>query len=278
MAVDSLDKILDSFGNGCQSFPFIKKTTISGSVAGFPMSLWTVNGQPGPGLVPTTPVALNSASQGALKLQVPSGGKKLHLAGSSIHLGALQSFEIHDRLAHMAGLNATLTTAQTVGLNLHSSGLGATENLAERIVKSDFSVVQWWLEIYSDIGSTSRTFTFTYTTDTGVTGQTTALSYTGAASNNARMFPINPGDTHVGIRSIDSVQLSGTTGTAGNFGVTATIQRAELKVPLVQQIDMMDWTSHNLPIIYDNSCLFFMSLANTTTVQPPRGVLTFIEG
>lgn len=45
----------------------------------------------------------------------------------------------------MGGLNGTLTTAQTVGIDFSAL---SSDNMAERIGDANYSDIQWWLEWY----------------------------------------------------------------------------------------------------------------------------------
>ena len=119
-----------------------------------------------------------------------------------------------DRLGHMGGLSGTVTSAQTVSGTLTTpSGTGRCA--------SNGSDVLWFLEWYTATGSTGVTATITYTNQSGTSGKTTTVSIPASTSSDT-LIPINvlaSGDTS--IQSIQSVTLSGSTGTAGNFGVTA---------------------------------------------------------
>jgi len=108
--------------------------------------------------------------------------------------------QIHDRLAHMGGLNGTLTTAQTVGVDVSVSALDSRRG------DSSYSDVQWWLEWYTATGSTAVTATVSYTNAAGVSGKTTTV-YIAASLAASRMLPII-GSGGEFIKSIQSVTLS----------------------------------------------------------------------
>jgi hypothetical protein len=76
-------------------------------------------------------------------------------------------------VAHFGGLNGTLTTAQTVSLDL--STLLATDNINLRKGDNNYSDVQWWLEWYTATGATAVTATIAVTYNDGTTGNLTAL-------------------------------------------------------------------------------------------------------
>jgi hypothetical protein len=115
-----------------------------------------------------------------------------------------------DLLNVSGGLNGTLTTAQTTNLptaalTRYTSGEGVMAGIV----------------IYTIIGTTATTVTISYTNSAGTSGRTsTATTFGGGFYREVGLLipiPLQAGDT--GIRSIESVTVAGTTGTAGNFGV-----------------------------------------------------------
>lgn len=180
--------------------------------------------------------------------------------------------EIHDRFAHMGGLNGTLTTAQTVSLDL--STLGATNNISKRIGGTDYSDVQWWLEWYTATGATAVTVTVNVTYNDGTTGALAAASL--AATRPAGfMLSLNAlvpaAASGKFIRAVNTVTLSATTGTAGNFGVTATRPRMTLAAPIANMKFVADWAQLGFPKIFNESCLFPIVLTSTTSTGTVRG-------
>jgi hypothetical protein len=78
------------------------------------------------------------------------------------------------------------------------------------------------LEITTAVGTTATTATVSYTNSSGTAGRTSpAITFGGTNDrqvNQVQMIPFQVGD--VGVRSVESVTLAATTGTAGAFGVT----------------------------------------------------------
>jgi hypothetical protein len=115
-----------------------------------------------------------------------------------------------DLLNVSGGLNGTLTTAQTTNLptaalTRHTTGEGVMAGIV----------------IYTTVGTTATTVTISYTNSAGVSGRTsTATSFGNTGFREAGVLlpiPLQAGDT--GVESIESVTVTATTGTAGNFGV-----------------------------------------------------------
>ena len=162
--------------------------------------------------VPTTSVALNKDSAQSMgSIPAISSGRLTFLGGrfntSTFGAGGML---LVDLLNVSGGLNATLTTAQTTNLptaalTRYTSGEGVMAGIV----------------VYTQIGSTATTATISYTNSAGTSGRTsTATSFGGTNFREAGILipiPLQAGDT--GVESIESVTVTATTGTAGNFGV-----------------------------------------------------------
>lgn len=272
MAIESTDALIQALGNNSSRI-ILDKASIASQTAGSFCSLWRAIGQPGQGAIPTTTATCNNTTIGAINFTqqtapATSYGAYLDLATGN----AAMTLEIHDRLAHMGGLNGTLTTAQTVNLDLNT--LGATDNITERKGDSNFSDVQWWLEWYTATGATVVTATVNVTYNDGTTGALTAQSLA-ATRPASHMIPLNSlipsASSGKYIRGVVSVQLSATTGTAGNFGITATRPRMVIASPIANMKFTADWAQLGLPNIVNSSALFPIVLTPTTSSGTIRG-------
>jgi hypothetical protein len=162
--------------------------------------------------VPTTSVALNKDSAQSMG-SIPdiSTGRLTFLGGrfntSTFGAGGML---LVDLLNVSGGLNATLTTAQTTNLptaplTRYTSGEGVMAGIV----------------VYTQVGNTVTTVTISYTNSAGVSGRTSTATTIGAGFYREVglliPIPLQAGDT--GVESIESVTVTATTGTAGNFGV-----------------------------------------------------------
>ena len=272
MAIDNIDVLVQALGNNSSRI-ILDKASIASQTAGSFCSLWRATGQPGQGAIPSTTATCNNTTIGAINFTqqtapATSYGAYLDLATSN----AAMTLEIHDRLAHMGGLNGTLTTAQTVNLDL--STLAGTDNIDTRKGDSNYSDVQWWLEWYTATGATVVTATVNVTYNDGTTGALTAQSLA-ATRPASHMIPLNSlipaASSGKYIRGVVSVQLSATTGTAGNFGITATRPRMVLSSPIANMKFTADWAQLGLPNIANSSALFPIVLTSTTSSGTIRG-------
>ena len=269
--ITNRDQLIDALANNSSRI-VIDKASIASTVAGQYHSLWRATGQPGQGAIPAAAATCNQSTTGCLTFKQQTAPATSYLAYlEAASSNSVVTAEVHDRLMHMGGLNGTLTTAQTVGLNFN--GVTA-DNMAARIGDANYSDIQWWLEWYTDTGATVVTATVAVTYNDGSTGNLTAVSL--AATRRASfMQPLNglipAGVAGKFIRAVNSVTLSATTGTAGNFGVTATRLRGTLFMPIANAKFSADWASLPISTIPNSACPFIAVLASTSSTGTLRG-------
>ena len=171
---------------------------------------------PALGSNPTTSVALDKTSLFSMSPIPDATGNQLRILGAQVN-----SFDpsvatnrgtlvVVDMLNLSSQLSGTVTTEQTTNLptaalTRHTSGVGVT----------------CALYVFSQVGSTATTFTVKYTNQSGTQNQVSTATALGATGNREAgrviVVPLAAGDT--GVRSVESVTVTATTGTAGNFGV-----------------------------------------------------------
>ncbi len=218
-------------------------------------SVWTI--APDAGAAPSTAVVPTRATAGALGQFNSTGTQRLIQAVMSAALGS--AIIIADRLSHQGGLSGTVATAQTTNLptaalTRYTSGVGV------------FAAV----EIYTAIGTAAATFTVSYTNQAGTSGRTSIATSIGQANYNTALrvllIPLQSGDT--GVRSVESLTLSGSTGTAGNFGITLFKPLFVMPVVDVGSLQLLfDGLQMGLmPIIENDACLFFLASGATSNL------------
>ena len=271
MTITTRDQLIDALGNNSSRL-VIDKASISNAAAGQFHSLWRATGQPGQAAIPAAAAVCNNALTGALNFaQQTSPATTYGTWANAMCSNNATTLEIHDRLMHMGGLSGTSTGSQTVNLDLNAN-LGS-DNISARKGDANFSDVQWWMEWYTDTGSTAVTATVGVTYNDGTTG---TLSVALAATRRASlMIPLNgfipAAAAGKYIRDIDTVQLSATTGSAGSFGFTATRPRMTMPLPLANKMETFDWAALGMPEIFNSSCLMILQVASTTTTGTVRG-------
>lgn len=279
MTITSRDQLIDAMGNSSSRF-ILDKASIASQAAGNYVSMWRATGQPGQGAVPTTAAVCTTALTGAIGFAqqtapATSYGAYMEVVTSN----SAMTVEIHDRIAHMGGLNGALMTAQTVGIDL--STLLSTSNVEVRIGDANYSDVQWWLEWYTATGATAATATVAVTYDDGTSGNLTALSLAATrpasfmVSLNALIPAASSGKY---IRAVNTVTLPNPTGAAGNFGVTATRIRMASMCPVANLKTISNWADLGFPEIVNSACLFPVVLTSTSSSGTLRGGGKIIHG
>ena len=279
MTITTRDQLIDAMANN-SSRVVIDKASIANAAAGQFHSLWRATGQPGQGAIPAAAAVCSNALLGAIQFTQQTDPATSYLGiVESLNSNSAMTLELHDRLMHLGGLVGSVATAQTVGIDLDANL--ATSNLDARKGDANYSDVQWWLEWYSDTGATVVTATVGVTYNDGTTGNLTGVSL--AATRRASfMLPLNnlipAAASGKYIRGINTVTLSATTGSAGNFGVTATRYRAANFMPIANARFTSDWAALGLPEIPNSSCLQLLVLCSTTTTGILRGTGKIIHG
>jgi hypothetical protein len=271
MAITSRDQLINALANNASRF-ILDKATVASQAAGGYSSMWRATGQPGQGAIPTTAASPDSTTLGSIGFanQTPPASSYLaYLTFAGSIAGA--TLEIHDRLAHMGGLVFNSTSPQTTNLPLQLDTLGVP---AARYGEANFGDVQWWLEVYGNGGATASNATVNVTFDDNSTGNLGVVAVGGTLAVG-RMIPLDilrtSAQQGLNIKGINSVTLSASTGTAGNFGFTCTRTRAALPSYLANKSEVGDWAFLGLPEVANDSCLVPVVLCIGTSTGTVRG-------
>lgn len=279
MTITSMDALVSAMGNNSSRI-VIDKASISNATAGAYHSLFRATGQPGQGAIPSTAAVCDNTLLGAMQFNQQTSPATSYLAYTEAACSnSSVTLEIHDRLMHMGGLSGTVTTAQTVNVDIDANL--STSNLDARKGDANFSDVQWWLEWYTDTGATASNATINVTYNDATSGDLTVQAV-GGTVRASRMFPLNglipAAAAGKYIRDVNTITLSASTGTAGSFGVTATRLRGTLFCPVANAKWSANWTSIPLSEIYNSSALFPIIISGTTTTGTVRGGGKIVHG
>lgn len=253
------------------------KAALALQASGTPTSFWLATSGvslPAPGVAPTAAAICSSATTGAIQFVAPISGQNTYvhsLVFMSSNTGGEVDFS--DRLGHMGGLDSTLLTAQTVSLDISV----ATSNLVLRKGASDYSEVQWFLEWYVTTGVTAQIFTVAVTYGDGTTD---TITVTPGTSNIApgRMFSILPNAANKWIKSVQSVTCNVSSGTAGNFGVSAYRVLTVFDIASFTNFPTeRDWT-HNLCRVHDSACLVPIAIPSSAGSGSLTGEIHLVQG
>jgi hypothetical protein len=252
---------LNSIPLGLASAPTdsLNKVSAGSMLAGQYASLWLLASQPSAGAVPAAVAVCDATTLGAHALPSRSVGFSRSLAWLWVNLAnAGSNLIIEDRLSACGGLNATLITAQTCNVDISV----ATSNMVERVGATNYSECQFYLEWYTATGVTSTTFTCAVTYNDSTTGNIAVVIPASVAAS--RRYLIQPVNGKF-IRSVQTVTLTASTGTAGSFGVTAVRPITAVTNDIANKNATYDFASLGCPYVYDNSCVTTSMYCITTT-------------
>lgn len=243
MAFADYDAYKAAVANPRFRLPFNYAQIGSGSSAW--QSLFTVNGGASPG----TSRQCGRDTVGSLgaglmaSLSNPLFVTQTYVGNRYISSSVSQLRVLIDRLVDTAGLSGTVTTAQTTNLptpalTRYTSGLG----------------VMAALQVYSSLGATPQTATISYTNQAGTAARTSKAIEVPASAGAGRLMVASLQDGDTGVRSVEEVLLSGSTGTAGNFGVT--LFKPVMTLPLLMSNQTVpEFLAGRLPPLSDDACL-----------------------
>jgi len=274
MTIATVNELENALGARFSKYYSVKNEVAAGqAIVGAFQSYWTGTGFPNAGTAPGgTTVVLNHLSTGAIPFMQQTSPMQSYLAtfSATSSVGGT-TLEIHDKLVAISGFNGRDANQTVTGFNLNTV-LG-TNNIDARKGDANYSDVQWWLEWYVATGGTPTNITVNVTYNDGTTGNLTAIALT-ATIRASRMIPLDSAipaaDSGKFIRGVNSFALSADTGTNGNLGFTATRYRSSVYMPTPNKIYNNMWAETGLPEIYNQSCLFLMGLATSTTMGNVR--------
>lgn len=258
MAINTLDDLVAATA-GSKDLRLLKAS--STAVAGRLMSLWRVAGQPEVGAIPTAAAVCTSATTGASNFTNPGAGKTLYVVNvGSVFNSVAATTTILDRLVACGGLSGIVATAQTVN----------TPALTRR---TDGKRNRIFLEWYTATGATGVNVTASYTNQDGTSGKTTGTLALPATVTAGSMLELTLASDDTGVKSVESVTLSATTGTAGNFGVTIAAVLASVPSPLANLGYNFDAQALGLPVVENDACLQYAVTSTTTATGIAQAVV-----
>lgn len=262
--ITTRDQLIDGLSNKLNRF-IVDKASIANQTIARMCSLWRATGQPAQAIIPTSPAICTNSLLGSINYLNQVLPIKNYLAYASVTASNnLTNLEFRDRLVHNGGLLLNITTSQAItGLDLNTLNVGT-----QRLGEANYSDLEWFLEVYLDGGATASNATINVTYNDGTTGNLNVLAVGGTirAGNMFQLTTLIPtAKQGFFIRAINSVILSASTGTAGNFGFTATRNITSIDVNLSNKTEVRSWAQLGLPYIANDSCVFMTVFCSTTS-------------
>lgn len=282
MSITTVDQFHLANDSRYQEF-LVSKASLANSAAGQYFSLWTAAGLPAAGAAPggvgVGPIVPNNTTTGAILLSDALTPEENYI--SELEMTAanpMTTVEIHDRLAHQSGFSGIVTTGQIAAFDFNAI---SSSNASERKGDADYSDIQWWLEWYTATGATASNATINVVFNDGSSNNLTVVAV-GGTVRAGRMIPLNSlidtADQGKFIRGINSITLSASTGTAGNFGITATRYRCSILARTTNVRNRAIWEQLAFPQIYRQSALFPIVLTSTTSTGVVNSLVKVVRG
>lgn len=207
MAIQSTDQLIAALDSG-QPINLAKRAVLTTTkTTGDVYSLWWEGGIPIAGTVPTagSQDIPFSTGTGGSPFTNPTGGKNTYIGKLEASGYFMDAITLHDRI-WVGGFNGTITTLQSFADPFLNTTPANTLRLATG------AGAQLWLEHYTATTATT-TLTIIYTNQAGVT-KTTTFTVTSASARQMASFPIPLATGDTGVRRVQSVQLTASTGAA----------------------------------------------------------------
>lgn len=266
MALATYDEYVTAMAQRRQDLRY-SKASLANMAAGNLCSLWRATGYPAQPSTPGAAAATTDSTSGAAAFVNPGGGRTMYLGLAEATMSLAQSLRIFDRTIQMGGLSGTSVASQAVNTPALPRG------------QANGSDTRWFVECYTDLGATPQTLTVTYTDQDGNGAQTTTVAIP-ATLRAGTLLEILPGTGDTSIRSVESVQLGGSTGTAGNFGITAGREKvgARLSSYVAGIAAAKNGLDMGLPVVASDECLWIVVDCTTTTTGAVAVNLALCEG
>jgi hypothetical protein len=266
MAIDTLHQLINGLKN--KHSLIFNKASAANMIAGALATRWRSAGTPPLGVIPTSAALCDKNTLGSWNLPFIPPGKKMYLGQINVSQSILGQFILFDRLTHMGGLSGIITTPQTVNLDVSAAA-------AQERCQQQGCGVMWGLQTYVNLGGTASTATINYTNQDDVSGRITTVAIP-ATMRVDSFYPILPNDNDLIIKSIQTLQLSISTGTAGNFGITSRIKITDIPIDVTSKNFLADYASLALPELTGNECLELCMVCQTTSTGLLMGDISII--
>ena len=277
MTITSMDGLVA----GIIGYPTdLYKDAVTAEAAGVWHSGWYQTGNPGVSAAPSSGLA-GSAHAGTVaagvagQIPIPAalgGSTRIYLTRlSAAHTGNVGMLRIYDRLWTNSGITITTTTGQTV----NSVAFPARDQSAS----TSGAGVYVGIEVSSATGNGGAitNTTMTYTNSAGVGSKTATIASFPASAVVGTFIPFSLSAGDLGVRSIQTLTL-GTSYVSGTIHLVAYRLIAELPMPAANTGFSANFTSLNMPTIWDSSVLWPLWLPTATALGTVSGSLSYAQG
>ncbi len=255
----------------------INKSSLANAVAGQQSSLWRAATTPAQAAIPTAPALCNKALLGSLQFPDKTAPETNYSSWASLTSSiSATTVEVHDRLVHTGGLVLNVTTLQPItGLSLSTLAPSAA-----RLGSANYSTCQWYLDVYADGGATASNATISVTYDDDSAGNLNVLAVGGTLRAGRKILLsslIPTAKNGLNVKSITGVQLSASTGTAGNFGFSCTVTKTAMPLNVANKTEVFEWSQ--IAAQFENdACLELVTTCGSTSTGTLTGQFRLMHG
>lgn len=245
------------------------KTTARTTVAAGWFSMFDVAGSPGAGTLggssTSAGVVPTDATAGCPVINAFTGGATGYLSAVEFSNSVACRISVFDMLFKCGAYNFNANTA-----------LSSQPSYSGRLPGTDYKDTEIWVEMVT-AATGNQAVTVTYTDQDGNTSASTGAVGIGAAPTVGRCWqlPFASGDT--GVQAITNVQ--GTVASAGTFNVLVLRRLWQTgAIRVANSGDVHDLLKTGLPQVYEDSALFVLIAADSTSSGLPDLTLEIANG
>ncbi len=269
---------LDASAAGTRPPVAWNKAAASSTVAGRPISLWGVAGNPGAGGFNGTlnGVNVDSTTAGCLPRANPASGAAYVFSQEAGCIGQNGLLLLCDRLWHNGGFTITSTAAQNI--TQPTLPTRCPTSFTDDTPSTNGYGVLIGVEVSAQTGTGTPTLTMSYTNSAGTAGRTATNVQATASTSVVQTFyqmGLQAGDA--GVRSVQSLTLSATW-TSGTINLVAYRVLQAMTCIADGSPTSKDWFTGGGPRVYNGACLFFLFVPRTTTAPQLGGLYVETQG
>ncbi len=251
MAIASLDNYIAA----AKQFIPVTNTSTRTSVASAWFSVFDVAGNPGAGTL-----AGSSTTTGTVPTDATAGCPAINAFGGSA-TGYIAKVDFACTVACRITLYDLLWKGGAYAFNASTSGNTPTSYSSRVPGGTDYNGLEIWLEQVT-AGTGSQGVNVTYTNQAGTTGRSTGTVAT--ATNivgRCHKLPLQSGDT--GVQGVTGVV--GSVASAGTFNILVLRPLTSARINAANNGVTQDWGMTGSPQIFDNSALYRIIAADSTS-------------
>lgn len=252
----------------------LTKTQTATSVAAQPHTLWDRTGNPAAGALAVGNTANglvpSDATTGAPTINDFAAGAEGYLTSVIFGSTVACRLELFDRLFHVGSINLN---------SLATTTLTAQPSFASRVTlydpitdtsAADYKGLRIFVEINAAVSATATTVSVSYTSQDGTSGRSTGAtaSLSGFVTGRLVELPLQAGDT--GVQRIDSVTVGGVVATTGTVNIVVARPLWYGRIRSANDGDAHGWAQIGLQQIFQDSCLWLVCAADSTSTGVPE--------